>query len=133
MQAEATGLIEDGGKVAGVKVRTPAGERDVRADLVVGADGRASVLRQRSGLAVEDLGAPMDALWFRLSRKPTDTEETQGRFDSGRIVVMLNRGDYWQCAFVIPKGSLEQLAAKGLQAFRDTVGGLAPFEAVARR
>jgi 2-polyprenyl-6-methoxyphenol hydroxylase-like FAD-dependent oxidoreductase len=129
LQAEATGLIEEGGKVAGVKVRTPAGEREVRADLVVGADGRASVLRQRSGLAVEDLGAPMDALWFRLSRKPTDTEETQGRFDSGRIVVMLNRGDYWQCAFVIAKGSLEQLRDKGLQDFRDTVGKLAPFEA----
>ena len=128
LRAEATELIEDGGKVVGVKVRTAAGERDVRADLVVGADGRASVLRRRSGLAIEDLGAPMDALWFRLSRKPTDTEETQVFFDSGRIVVMLNRGDYWQCAFVIAKGSLEDLQSKGLQGFRDTIGRLAPFE-----
>lgn len=129
MQAEATGLIEAGGKVIGVTVKTPDGVREVRADLVVGADGRASVLRERSGLAVEDLGAPMDALWFGLSRKPTDTEETLGRFDAGRIFVMLNRGDYWQCAFVIAKGSLAQLQAKGLDSFRATVGALAPFEA----
>lgn len=129
MQAEATNLIEEQGRVVGVKVRTPQGERELRADLVVGADGRSSILRERSALAVEDLGAPIDALWFRLSRRPIDTEETQGRFDAGRIVVMLNRGDYWQCAFVIPKGSLETLKAKGLESFRATVGALAPFEA----
>lgn len=127
--AEAIDLIEDGGKVVGVKVRTPKGDREVRADLVVGADGRSSILRERSGLAVDDLGAPMDALWFRLSRKPSDTDETQARFDAGRIVVMLNRGDYWQCAFVIPKGSMEALRAKGIESFRATVGALAPFEA----
>jgi 2-polyprenyl-6-methoxyphenol hydroxylase and related FAD-dependent oxidoreductases len=81
------------------------GPRDITGDLVVGADGRVSILRAATGLAVKNIGAPMDALWFRLSRKPSDTDQTQARFDSGRIFVMLNRGDYWQCAYVIPKGS----------------------------
>lgn len=129
MQAEAIDLIEQEGRVAGLKVRTPQGEHEVRADLIVGADGRGSVLRERSGLEVDDLGAPIDALWFRLSRRSSDTEETQGRFDAGRIVVMLNRGDYWQCALVIPKGTFAALQAKGIESFRATVGALAPFEA----
>lgn len=129
LSAEAIDLVERDGRVAGVRVRTAEGEREVLADLVVGADGRSSVLRERSGLPVEDLGVPIDALWFRLSRKSTDTEETQGRFDTGSIFVMLNRGDYWQCAFVIAKGSLDTLKARGLDAFRATVGKLAPFEA----
>lgn len=124
MEAEATGLIEAGGRVVGVSVSTPKGACTVHADLVVGADGRGSVLRQASGLAVEDLGAPMDALWFRLSRKPVDTDETQGRFDTGRIFVMLNRGDYWQCAFVIAKGTLPALQAEGLAGFRQRIGAM---------
>lgn len=129
MQATAIRLLESGGKVTGVRVRTPEGEHDIAADLVVGADGRSSMLREQSGLPVEDLGAPMDVLWFRLTRQPSDTEETQGRFDAGHVFVMLNRGDYWQCAFVIPKGSFTTLQAAGLEAFRATVGRLAPFDA----
>ncbi len=129
MQAEATGLIEAGGRVVGVTVATPQGEREVHADLVVGADGRASILREASGLKGEDLGAPMDALWFRLPRKPGDTDETQARFDSGRIFVMLNRGDYWQCAFVIAKGTLAALQAEGMPGFRQRIGAMLPFEA----
>lgn len=128
MQSEATGLIEENGRVCGVKVRTPDGTHEVRCDLVVGADGRGSTLREASGLQVEDLGAPMDALWFRLSRRPTDTEETQGRFEAGRIFVMLNRGDYWQCAYVITKGGYEALQASGLDTFLARVGTMVPFE-----
>ena len=99
------------------------------ADLVVACDGRHSTLRKCAGLAVEDLGAPMDVLWFRLSRKPTDTDETGGRFDAGSVFVTLNRGDYWQCAFVIAKGSFEQVKAAGLDAFRQRLGKVLPFEA----
>jgi 2-polyprenyl-6-methoxyphenol hydroxylase-like FAD-dependent oxidoreductase len=129
MQAEATGLIEAGGRVVGVHVATPEVAREVHADLVVGADGRGSILRAASGLKVEDLGAPMDALWFRLSRKPDDTDETQARFDSGRIFVMLNRGDYWQCAFVIAKGTLATLQAESISVFHQHIGAMLPFEA----
>jgi 2-polyprenyl-6-methoxyphenol hydroxylase-like FAD-dependent oxidoreductase len=127
MRTEATGLIEEQGEVRGLIASTPQGPIEIRSRLVVGADGRSSILRKESGLEVEELGAPMDALWFRLPRRPTDTEETQGRFDAGRIFVMLNRGDYWQCAFVIPKGSHAKIVAAGLDAFHASVGSLLPF------
>jgi 2-polyprenyl-6-methoxyphenol hydroxylase-like FAD-dependent oxidoreductase len=127
MEAEANDLIDDGKSVVGVEASTPDGPLTVKADLVVGADGRGSVLRARSGLDVETIGAPMDALWFRLSRHPADGEQTLGRFEPGRIFVMLNRGDYWQCAFVIAKGTLEVLQARGLPAFRETVASMATF------
>ncbi len=129
METEATGLLEEDGRVVGLKVRSQAGEQVVRADLSVGADGRSSILRDQSGLKVDDLGAPMDALWFRLTRQPDDTDQTQGRFDAGRVFIMLNRGDYWQCAFVIAKGSFDAWKEKGLGNFRDAVGALAPFDA----
>src|SRR6185503_8298487 len=95
----------------------------------VGADGRDSVVRAQAGLQVNEFGAPMDVLWFALSRRPSDPEASMGRFDIGRIFITLNRGDYWQCGFVIPKGSAEQLRAKGLPAFRADVAQLAPFAA----
>jgi 2-polyprenyl-6-methoxyphenol hydroxylase-like FAD-dependent oxidoreductase len=127
--AEATGLVSDGGRVTGVKVATPEGPLTVSADLVVAADGRGSTLRQAAGFVSEDFGAPMDVMWFRLPRLPTDTEETQGRFYAGRIFVMLQRGDYWQCAYVIPKGGDAKVRAAGLDAFRASVGALLPFDA----
>ncbi|MGH7255726.1 MAG: FAD-dependent oxidoreductase, partial [Nitrospirales bacterium] len=127
MQAEATELIDEGERVVGLWATTPDGPLEVRADLVVGADGRHSVVRARAGLRVEDIGAPMDVLWFGLSRRPSDPEATMGRFDFGRIFIMLNRGEYWQCGFVIPKGSAQQVREKGLPAFRDNVARLAPF------
>ena len=127
MQGEAQGLIERDGRIEGVTAATPDGSMEIRAGLVVAADGRQSTLRAASGLAIEDYGAPMDALWFRLSRKPDDTTETQGRIDAGRIFVMLNRGDYWQCAFVIPKGWNERLRAAGLDAFQASLRPLLPF------
>lgn len=127
MQAEVTGLIEDAGRVVGLQAATPDGPLEVRASLVVAADGRHSVIRARAGLTVDEFGAPMDVLWFRLARRPGDPEDPRARFDIGRIFIMLNRGDYWQCGFVIPKGSIEPLRQKGLPAFRDSVAQLAPF------
>ena len=129
MRAEATELIEDAGRVIGVRAVTPAGPLEVRADLVVAADGRSSVLRERAGLSVEDLGAPMDVFWFRLSRQPSDPAATMGRFDIGRIFVLINRGEHWQCGYVIPKGSAEDVRRRGLEAFRAEVARLAPWAA----
>jgi len=129
MRAEATGLIEEAGRVIGVRGTAADGPFEVRADLVVAADGRSSVLRERAGLHVEDLGAPMDVLWFRLSRSPADPAATMGRFDVGRIFVLLNRGPHWQCGYVIPKGSAEDVRRRGLDAFRASVAALMPFAA----
>jgi 2-polyprenyl-6-methoxyphenol hydroxylase-like FAD-dependent oxidoreductase len=126
MRAEATDLIEEGGTVVGLRASTPEGPLDVRAELVIGADGRHSLVRARAGLDVEELGAPIDVLWFRLSRRPDDREETLGRFEAGHIFIMIDRGEHWQCAFVIPKGTLDRLKAEGLPAFRNSVAALAP-------
>jgi 2-polyprenyl-6-methoxyphenol hydroxylase-like FAD-dependent oxidoreductase len=127
MRAEASGLIEEAGRVTGVRATTPGGPLEVRADLVVAADGRSSVLRERAGLHVEDLGAPMDVLWFRLPRRERDPQTSMGRFDVGRIFVLLNRGEHWQCGYVIPKGSAEEIRRGGLDAFRASVVGLVPW------
>ena len=126
-QTDVTGLVEEAGSVVGILANTPDGPLEVRASLVVGADGRHSVVRAKAGLSIEEFGAPMDVLWFRLSRRPSDPGDPIGRFDAGRIFIMLNRGDYWQCGFVIAKGSRDQLQGRGLSAFRDAVAQLAPF------
>jgi 2-polyprenyl-6-methoxyphenol hydroxylase-like FAD-dependent oxidoreductase len=127
MHAEANGLIEEGGKVVGVRATVDGDAREIRADLVVGADGRHSTVRESAGFEVNVLGAPMDVLWFRLTHKPGDTAETMGRFDAGSILVMLDRGDYWQCAFVIAKGSADRLKAAGIESFRTKLAQLMPF------
>src|SRR6476620_1235710 len=127
MRTEVTDLIEEAGVIVGVRAQTANGSLEVRASLVVSADGRHSAIRRRAGLPVEEFGAPMDVLWFRLPRRSSDPEDPIGRFDTGRIFIMLNRGQYWQCGFAIHKGSLDQLQARGLQAFRDNVAQLAPF------
>jgi 2-polyprenyl-6-methoxyphenol hydroxylase-like FAD-dependent oxidoreductase len=126
MRAEATDLIFDGDRVAGVRVTTPEGPLEIRAALTVGCDGRHSIIRSKAGLAVEDFGAPMDVLWFRLSRKPDNAMATGGVFDKGRIFIMLNRGDYWQCAFVIPKGSIDDVKRRGIEHFRAEVARTEP-------
>jgi 2-polyprenyl-6-methoxyphenol hydroxylase-like FAD-dependent oxidoreductase len=128
-QADVTELIEEKGSVVGLRANTSDGPLEVRADLVVGADGRHSIVRAKAGLSIEEFGAPMDVLWFRLSRRANDPGDPVGRFDAGRIFIMLNRGDYWQCGFVIPKGSRDRLQGQGLPAFRDAVAQLAPFMA----
>src|SRR4029077_19034842 len=112
-----------------VKAATPDGPLEGRAALVVGADGRHSTVRARAGLRVEDVAAPMDFLWMRLPRGPDDPDQPAGRFDRGRILVMINRGDYWQCGFVIPKGTLAEIRAGGLEGFRAPVAEIAPFVA----
>ncbi len=125
MNAEVTGLVEDGGRVVGVQATTREGPITVRADLVVAADGRSSIVREEAGLPVQEFGAPMDVLWFRLSHG-ADAPQTLGRIEAGAIFIMLNRGDYWQCGYVIPKGTFERLRAAGLPAFRERVARLAP-------
>ncbi len=126
MQAEAIDLVEDGGRVAGVRANTPDGALEVRADLTVGCDGRHSTIRERAGLTAEDLGAPMDVLWFRLPKKADDSGQSMGRFTAGRIVILLDRGDYWQCAFLIRKGAIEDTRRAGLPAFRQSVAQIMP-------
>jgi 2-polyprenyl-6-methoxyphenol hydroxylase-like FAD-dependent oxidoreductase len=127
MNTEATDLIEEGGRVVGVRAQGPDGMLTIRADLVVGCDGRHSTVRDKAGLASDDYGAPMDVLWFRLSRKSTDTTDTFGHVEAGRMIIMLDRGDYWQCAYVIPKGGIEKVQAEGLDAFRKRVTDMSPF------
>jgi 2-polyprenyl-6-methoxyphenol hydroxylase-like FAD-dependent oxidoreductase len=127
MEAEVTQIVEEAGNVVGVTAKTPQGELEVLADLTVGADGRHSVVRERAGFSVVNLGAPMDVLWMRMSRHPTDPAQTFGRFDSGRILVFLNREDYWQTAYVIPKGKADELRQQGLPEFRQELVRLAPF------
>src|SRR6185295_14541576 len=105
---------------------TPTGEQDIRADLVVGADGRRSVVRARAGLTVDDLGAPIDVLWLRLSRRAGDPSQAFGYVEGGHIFVMFDRGDYWQCAFVIHKGGFEDLKQRGMDAFRETLASIVP-------
>jgi len=127
MQAEATALRTADGKVVGADVQTLQGQLEVTCALVLGCDGRHSIVRREAGLPVQDLGAPMDVLWFRLSRKSTDPEETVGSFGAGHILVGINRGDYWQCGFVIAKDTLEAVKAQGLDTIRGAIAQLAPF------
>ncbi len=99
----------------------------IRADLVVGCDGRHSTVREKAGLHSDDYGAPMDVLWFRITRKDSDGADVFGHIEAGMMLVMLDRGDYWQCAFVIPKGGIERVKANGIEAFRKRVVELSPF------
>jgi 2-polyprenyl-6-methoxyphenol hydroxylase-like FAD-dependent oxidoreductase len=126
MEAEVTEIIEENGVVAGVRARTPEGTLEVRAGLVVGADGCHSVVRSRAELTVTDLGAPMDVMWTRISRRPDDRAQTFGHVDRGRILVLLNRETYWQAAFVIAKGEAARIRERGLEAFREEIGRLEP-------
>jgi 2-polyprenyl-6-methoxyphenol hydroxylase-like FAD-dependent oxidoreductase len=127
MGAEATDLIEERGRVVGLRAKTGEGELAVHADLVVGADGRHSTVRERAGFKSDDYGAPMDVLWFRLPRQETDDTETFGHIEAGAMLVMIARGDYWQCAYVIPKGGIDRVQAEGLDAFHRRVLMMSPF------
>ena len=126
-QARVTGLLEENGRITGVIAETVDGTVEVRAELTVGADGRQSIVRKRAGFSVLHLGAPMDVFWMRLSRTATDPEQIAGHFDAGRIFIMIDRLDYWQCAFVIPKGTAEEVRARGLDSFRAEIVKLSPF------
>jgi 2-polyprenyl-6-methoxyphenol hydroxylase-like FAD-dependent oxidoreductase len=127
MRAEATDLIEAEDRIAGVRVKTLDGELTVHADLVVGCDGRHSIVREKAGLQTDDYGVPMDVLWFRITRRDSDGADVFGHIEAGALLVMLDRGDYWQCAYVIPKGGIDQVKANGIDAFRHRVVALSPF------
>jgi 2-polyprenyl-6-methoxyphenol hydroxylase-like FAD-dependent oxidoreductase len=127
MQAEATDLVEEGGRVSGLRAKTPDGTLTIGADLVVGCDGRHSTVREKAGLQGDDYGAPMDVLWFRITRKPTDDTDNFGHIEAGKMMVMLDRGDYWQCAYVIAKGGIDRVKAEGFDAFRQRVLTMSPY------
>jgi len=127
MNAEAVDVIEDHGRITGVTVKTSDGPLEVRAALTVGADGRRSIVRERARLEVMDLGAPMDVFWMRVSRRPTDPGQTLGRATGGKILVMIDREEYWQCGYVIPKGAAEETRNRGIETFRKEIVNLAPF------
>jgi 2-polyprenyl-6-methoxyphenol hydroxylase-like FAD-dependent oxidoreductase len=127
MKADATDLVWWGDRVVGVKADTPEGPIEIRADLTIGCDGRHSIVRQCAGLEVEDIGAPMDVLWFRAGRHPDENESLFARVDAGKMMVTFDRGDYWQCAYVIAKGQYDAIKARGLDAFRNDVVSMAPI------
>ncbi len=127
MRTEVTDLIEEGERIVGVRAKSPDGELEIRADLTVGCDGRHSTVRDRAGFKVDDIGSPIDVLWFRITRHRSDPDDTFGHLEAGRMMVMLNRGDYWQCAYVIPKGGIDQVKQNGLPSFCDSILFMSPF------
>jgi len=127
MSAEATDLIRRGEAIAGVRANTAEGMIDIEADLTIACDGRHSIVRERGGLAVEEIGAPMDVLWFRAGRRPNETENVFARVEAGKMMITFDRGDYWQCAYVIAKGQFDAVKARGLQALLDDVVRMAPI------
>jgi 2-polyprenyl-6-methoxyphenol hydroxylase-like FAD-dependent oxidoreductase len=127
MDAEATDLLRSGETITGVTAATPNGKVEIRADLVIAADGRHSTLRPLAGFQPAEFGAPMDILWLRLSRRAGDPADSLGRLDAGRMMVLINRDDYWQCAYVIAKGGIDQVRAAGLEAFRQEIVRLLPM------
>ncbi|WP_440640156.1 FAD-dependent oxidoreductase [Bradyrhizobium sp. PUT101] len=127
MSTEAVDLIRRGETVAGVRAKTPDGIIDIEADLTIACDGRHSTVRERAGLEVEEIGAPMDVLWFRAGRRPDETENVFARVEPGKMMITFDRGDYWQCAYVIAKGQHEAVKARGLQALLDDVTRMAPI------
>ena len=127
MQTEAVDLIQENGRIAGVRAKTPDGPIEIRSGLTVGADGRRSIVRERAGLDVMDLGAPMDVLWMRVSRKVGDPSQTLGRAAAGKVFIMVDRDEYWQCGYVIPKGAAEEIRNRGIEKFREEIVSLAPF------
>ena len=127
MSTEAIDLLREGDRINGVKARTPDGVIDIEADLTVACDGRHSLVRERAGLEVEEIGAPMDVLWFRAGKRGDEKENLFARVEPGRMMVTFDRGDYWQCAFVIPKGQYDAVKVRGLPALLDDIARMAPI------
>ena len=127
MNTEAVNLIEEGGRVLGVRAKTEQGELNIYADLIVGADGRSSVLRERAGMEVEDFGVPIDVLWFRVPKTVLETKPALGRIRNGKVLITIDRGDYYQCGSIIRKGAFEEIKRRGLAEFRDEIVSVAPF------
>ena len=129
MEAQVVDLLRDQGRIIGVRVRTAEGLRNIRSDLVIGADGRRSTVRQKAGLPMKEFGTPIDVLWMRLPRKDSDPEDLQGHAAAGLFFIMIPRGDYWQCAFVIPKGGFDTIKQEGLDKFHKRIAAIAGFAA----
>ena len=127
METEVVDLLIENDRVIGVRAKTPRGQLQIRADLVIGADGRHSIVQPRGGLERREFGVPIDALWMRISKKKDDPEQSFGFFQHGKLLVMLDRGDYWQCGFVIPKGGFDGIKARGLPQFQDNIVSFAGF------
>jgi 2-polyprenyl-6-methoxyphenol hydroxylase-like FAD-dependent oxidoreductase len=127
MEHEATGLVLKDRRITGVEVKTSSGTTGVHADLVVACDGRHSTLRRCAGLEVVETGVPIDVLWFRISRNPTDAAQVLGRMAYGKVLILINRGDYFQAGLIVRKGSFEQIRHNGLERFREDVARIAPF------
>ena len=127
MEHEVVDLTFDQQRVTGVRAKTPRGEVDIRADLIIGADGRHSIVQACAGLERQDFGVPIDVLWMRISKKQDDPQQSFGFFQQGKLLVLLDRGDYWQCGFVIPKGGFEDIKARGLQQLQNDIASFAGF------
>lgn len=127
MEAEVTDLIEESGRIIGVRAKTKQGELEVKADLVFGTDGRHSIVRERAGLELQDYGVPIDVLWFRIAKSGDDPEPTLGRIKNGQMLITIDRGDYYQCGSIIRKGAFEAIKQQGLEMFRESILSLAPF------
>jgi 2-polyprenyl-6-methoxyphenol hydroxylase-like FAD-dependent oxidoreductase len=127
MEAEVVDLLIEDSRVVGVRAKTARGELEVRADLVIGADGRHSIVHTRAGLEQREFGVPIDVLWMRISKKQGDPKQTLGFFQHGRLVVLLDRDDYWQCGFVIPKGQFEEIKERGLAQFQNELVSFVSF------
>ncbi len=127
MDTEVTGITEEDGCIKGITAKDNDGELEIRADIVIGADGRHSIVREKAGMEFINRGAPIDVLWFRLSKQSNDEEQLFGVINYGTMMVMIDRGDYWQCAFIIPKGDFDRIKSEGLEKFRESLVKLAPF------
>jgi 2-polyprenyl-6-methoxyphenol hydroxylase-like FAD-dependent oxidoreductase len=127
METQVVDLLIENDRVVGVRAKTPRGQLEARADLVIGADGRHSIVQSRAGLERREFGVPIDVLWMRISKKQQDPEQSFGFFQHGKLLVMLDRGDYWQCGFVIPKGGFEEIKARGLPQFQNEIVSFAGF------
>jgi 2-polyprenyl-6-methoxyphenol hydroxylase-like FAD-dependent oxidoreductase len=127
MEHEAVGLLTSSDRVIGVEAKTPSGNAQITADLVIGCDGRHSITRQAAHMEVIELGVPIDVLWFHISRKSTDPEESLGNINYGKVLILINRSEYFQAGLIIPKGSFEQLKQNGLAAFQQTIAQIAPW------
>jgi 2-polyprenyl-6-methoxyphenol hydroxylase-like FAD-dependent oxidoreductase len=127
MKANATDVIEESSRIVGVRVDAERGPTEIRADLVIAADGRHSLIRERARLPARDVGAPIDALWMRLPRRDSDPSQSVGWLRRGHFLALVDRGGFWQIGFLIPRGGFDALKARGIEAFRQDLAWTAPF------